>query len=332
MVKAQFALDQGEEDACVSLLSQALALGKDRGYLNAFVDQPSVTARLCVKALEAGIEEDYVQDLIRKRKLIPHEPPLHLENWPWPVKVYTLGRFALVKDGEPLRFSGKAQRKPLSLLKAIIALGGREVQEERVADALWPEVDGDMAHQSLATTLHRLRKLIGYQEAVQLQDGRLTLDPRYCWVDTWAFERMLGQADGLWKQGQEKTDLTAPTALASRALELYHGDFLVKEADDSWTISHRERLRSKFLRGVETLGNRLESVEQWEQAADLYRRGLEVDNLAETFYRRLMVCYHRLDRRAEALVLYDRCKKALLEGLGIDPSPKTESIYQSLLV
>ncbi|MEK7699811.1 MAG: hypothetical protein AAB332_05350, partial [Planctomycetota bacterium] len=45
-------------------------------------------ARLCVEALEAGIETEYVRNLIRKRDLIPDSPPLGCENWPWPLKRY----------------------------------------------------------------------------------------------------------------------------------------------------------------------------------------------------------------------------------------------------
>ncbi len=40
---------------------------------------------------------------------------------------------------------------------------------------------------TFSTTLNRLRKLIGNKEAIQLQDGKLTIDQKYCWMDTWAF-------------------------------------------------------------------------------------------------------------------------------------------------
>ena len=136
MIEAYFHFEQGDEVSGLVSLRKALALGKDRGFLNTFVDQPAVTARLCIKALEENIEVPYVQDVIRKRKLIPEKPPLHLENWPWPLKIYTLGRFELSKDGKPLQFSGKVQKKPLLLLKAMIALGGKDIREERLRFAL----------------------------------------------------------------------------------------------------------------------------------------------------------------------------------------------------
>ena len=36
-----------------------------------------------------------------------------LDQHAWPLKIYTLGRFGLVRDGVPLHFTGKVPRKPL---------------------------------------------------------------------------------------------------------------------------------------------------------------------------------------------------------------------------
>ncbi len=132
LAKSLFALDQGEEAPALTSLREALGFGREGGYLNTFIYQSSTMVRLCEKALEAGIEVEYVQDLIRKRHLTPEKPPLHLENWPWPVKIYTLGKFELFKDGKPIQFSRKAQQKPLSVLKALIAFGGKEVREDQI--------------------------------------------------------------------------------------------------------------------------------------------------------------------------------------------------------
>ncbi len=83
-------------------------------------------ARLFVKALEHDIETEYVQYLVRWRRVIPEQAPVHLENWPWPVQIYTLGRFEVMVEGASLRFAGKAQKKPLELPKVLIAFGGEQ--------------------------------------------------------------------------------------------------------------------------------------------------------------------------------------------------------------
>jgi len=332
MAEALFALDRGEEASGVATLRKALAIGREGKYLDPYVDQPSAMARLCEKALEAGIEVEYVQELIRRRNLIPEKLPIHLEHWPWPLKVFTLGRFAILRDGEPLQFTRKVQQKPLSLLKALIALGGREVREEQIADLLWPESNGDVAHQSFEIALHRLRQLIGQHEAVQLREGCLTLDPKYCWIDVWAFEGLVGKVDAPWREERKGMDMAEATQLIQKAIDIYQGAFLPKETFEPWTDSLRERLRNKFLRCVEKLGHYWEKSGQWEEAVECYQRGLEVDELIEEFYQHLMVSYQKLDQPTKALSVYNRCKKSLSLGLGIEPSSKTQAIYRQLLL
>jgi len=330
--KAEFALKQEDESAGLAALKKALTIGKRRGYLDIFIERPPVTARLCARALEAGIEIEYVRELIRTRNLIPDECLVHLENWPWILQIYTMGQFRIAIDGKPVEFSRKTQQKPLAMLKALVAFGGSGVNEEHIADALWPDAEGDMAHRSFATTLHRLRKLIGRHEVISLQRGRLTLDDRYCWVDARAFEHLIRKADALWeKEHPTDKDVAEAVQVTRNAIDIYWGPFLAGESEEFWVISARESLRSKFLRSVEKLGRYREKVGHWNEAVECYQRGLEMDDLLEGLYRRLMVCYAQIGRKSEALSVYDRCKKVLSTALGIDPSPETEAIRESLL-
>jgi len=53
-------------------------------------------------------------------------------------------------------------------------------------------------------------------------------------------------------------------------------------------------------------------------------------NTAEEFYQRLMTSHLSLDRRAEAIAVYNRCRKVLQAALGISPSPRTEEMLRVL--
>jgi LuxR family maltose regulon positive regulatory protein len=330
MIKARFSLDRGKIEPGLLSLRKALALGKKLSFFAITVEHHGSIARLFAKALEEGIEVEYAQEFIRRNNLILDQSPLHLENWPWALKIFTLGRFQLLRNERPVRFSRKAQEKPLSLLRALIALGGREVQEGQIADFLWPDADGDIAHSSFKTTLHRLRKLIGEHEAIQVQGGRLTLNQRYCWVDVWALEHILGQADEEWRKAP-KTDKTAKAIeLTQKVLDLYQGPFM-KGTEEPWAISFRERLQANVMRGMEWLGHYWEGVDQMEKAIACYQQGLVVDKLSEKCYQRLMLCLKQMGRKAESLAIYDRCKKNLAANLGIEPSPVTQDIRRSLL-
>jgi len=329
LAEAQFSFDRGDEEAGKETLRKAMKLGKEHGYINTYLWLPSVMTKLCIKALDAGIEVEYVKNLIRRRNLVPDVPSYECENWPWPIKIYTFGRFGLIKEGNPVESSKKVQHKPLSLLKALIALGGRDIKEEQLADLLWPEAEGDSASSALTTTLSRLRQYLGAEEAIKCKGGRLTLDTSFCWVDVWAFERLAGKIEELWKVHQSKVSEEF-IRLAEKAISTYRGSFLSAD-DEHWAISCRERLRSKFLGLVFRLGEHLENNNQCEKAVYYYKKTLEVDNLAEEFYQRLMVCYQRLGQQTEAMRVYKRCRDVLSAVLGIEPSSRTEAIYKSLL-
>lgn len=332
LTEAHFALERQKKDEGLKLLQKAFAVGRKWGVTDTSMPhfwQPTVLARLCKEALEAGIEVEYVRKLIRDSHLIPESPPVEIDNWPWPLRIYTLGRFELERDGEPVRFSGKVQHKPLLLLKALIALGGQEVPEEQIADSLWPKSEGDLAHSAFTSTLSRLRRLLGRDDFIRFQEGKAILDPRVCWVDAWSFEKLLEKAAAVWKSPrfQEKK---INMALMAKTSVLYKGHFLPHDEEHSWTFSMRERLRSKFHGLMERLGGQLQQNGAWEEAAEHYQKALEIDNLEEEFYRQLMVCYLRLGRHAEAVQAYYRCKKTLATILGVDPSPKTEALYRTL--
>ena len=61
----------------------------------------------------------------------------------------------------------------------------------------------------------------------------------------------------------------------------------------------------------------------WREAQALLQKGIDLDPLSENFYRRLMLCYHKLGQSAEALSIYRRCQRTLSVSLGISPSPET---------
>ena len=81
------------------------------------------------------------------------------------------------------------------------------------------------------------------------------------------------------------------------------------------------------MRAVLAAGDALESARaSGPRARALYERTLEVDNLAEAIYRRLMVCQREAGDPAGALTTYRRCRELLSIVLGRPPSPETEAV------
>lgn len=316
-----FALDRRQSAVAVALLRKTLAIARQRGFVNRPMWTRDVMARLFRTALENDIEVEYVQQVIRKRRLTPPEAWVHLENWPWEVRIHTLGRFSIAAR-VPQRSSGKPPRKPLELLKLLVAAGARGVPVERALDALWSGADGDNAYHSYTSAVYRLRKLLG-AEVIITREGRIALDASRCWVDSWAFEHWLDQAAG------RIACSTGPVRALERALALYQGAFL---ADDSapWVVAQRERLHSRYARALLELGRHYEERGAWARAFEAYQQGLERDDLSEALYQRVLVCCRELGRRPEGLAAYERCQKRL-RVLGVAPSAHTKTLRDALL-
>jgi ATP/maltotriose-dependent transcriptional regulator MalT len=262
---ADIALEHGRQRAGLNALRRGFVLGREHGYQHFLGWQPAAMARLCAHALAAGIEPEYAKHLVKRRALAPERPPLEVPDWPWQFRVHTLGGFRLLRHGEPLAAGGaKAQRRPLELLKVLIAQGGERVAEELITDAMWPRIDGDSAHRSFTSTLHRLRKLLGDERALVLHEGKLSLDARHCWVDVWALERLCAEIDAAVQGGR-----VAPAEaerLGARLRELDRGAFLANEGEEPWSLRPRERLRARMVRALGQLGAYWEAAGQPQRA------------------------------------------------------------------
>jgi len=246
------------------------------------------------------------------------------------VSIFTLGRFSLLLNGMPAEFGRKAPKRPLELLKAVIALGSRDISTVSLMSALWPDVDGDAAQRSFDTTLHRLRKVLGDERVLQLNDGKLTLDGRYCWVDVWSFERLLGQVNRLLAADIKGEQADVIKALSGKLLTLYQNHFLSVENTTSWSVSLQERLRSKYIFHLLEIGRYMERNGRTEFAMHYYRKGIDTDDLVEVFYQRMMQCCIDTQHYSEGMSVYRRCRQVLSIVLGLQPEALTDSLYRTL--
>lgn len=246
--QAQFALDRHESEAAVMGLREAFPIGARHRLFDFHWWIPEAMARLCALALDHEIEPEYAKLLIQKRYLVPPSGSA-TDAWPWPIKIRTLGTFTLERDGKPIEFGRKTPKKPLELLKAIITLGGEAVPETILADHLWPDAEGDVAHEAFAKTLQRLRHLLGHEEALPLRDGKVSLNRQVCWVDALAFEYGLRSAPSNKANSAQKDWVPA----YQKAVTLYRGPFLHKEDLAPWGEQCRQRHKLQYCRAITRL-------------------------------------------------------------------------------
>jgi DNA-binding SARP family transcriptional activator len=327
LADAQFALERGDMDGTREILALAFRLGRQQGYFNSYFWNPSLMSRLCSVALESGIEPEYTREMIRRREIPTPEGIFRVPEWPFPVKILTFGRLELSVDGQDPCATGKTPQRPLDLLKAILALGGREVSKNRICDLLWPDSSGDAALSALSTNLQRLRRLLGGEERILLRQGVISLNERFCWVDLWQLEALLHDLRILWRKWPAETGELRARQLLRMASDIHTKTFLEDEPDEpSCAAALRTRLQKELSGWHLQLGRRFEALGRSQEAVHHYLSGRAVEPGREELYQRLIACYAGLGLRAEAVAEYRRCRAVLREHFACEPSRRTRDM------
>lgn len=206
LIDARAAMCRDDPDAALRVLGRLLPALAAQGLWAPIGAAPPALAALLQLALDNVVEVDTAARMVRALRLPP--PPGAGARWPWPVRVLTRGRFEVQIDGQPLRSQGKAQRRPLELLQALIDAGG-QASATALADRLWPDAEGDQAMAAFEVALRRLRQLLGLPQGLRLSGGLLSLDPQQIWVDVLADEAFIPRSQGIRRSSVASLELGA---------------------------------------------------------------------------------------------------------------------------
>jgi DNA-binding SARP family transcriptional activator len=248
------------------------------------------------------------------------------------LKVFLAGRIAVETDDAAIdeaRFPGRQGR----LLFAYLAVEhGRPVPRDRLADALWSGAPPATWEKALTVLVSKLRVILaelGMDGSTSLTGafGCYRLDlPDGTWVDVIAAASAAAEAERTLATG----DLEAARAAASSAEALTREEFLAGE-DGTWIDEKRRDLADVHIRALDTLSEVSLRSGDAREAAKWAQQAVAVEPFRETGYRHLMQACTAGGNRAEALRVYERCRRLLADELGTYPSPETESLYRDLL-
>jgi predicted ATPase/DNA-binding SARP family transcriptional activator/tetratricopeptide (TPR) repeat protein len=243
------------------------------------------------------------------------------------VEVELLGPPALLgDDGTRLKVAGRQRA-----LLALLALAApRPVTSDRLLDALWGDDLPADPPNALQQRISALRKVVdparrgdvlvtspdGY--ALRLGDER---------IDARRFARLAARGSELLATGQPVDAL----AELDEALSLWKGDALEGFADETW--AHVEAHRLMELRRTAT-EDRFEAALTTGAGAELVGALtdlLERHPLRERVAGQLMLALYRGGRQADALAVYDRTRRQLVDDLGVDPGPALQTVYRRVL-
>ena len=227
------------------------------------------------------------------------------------------------------RFPGRQGR----IVFAYLAVQkGRPVPRDELAEMLWGEelpATWEKALRVLMTKLRALLEECGIDGAGALTSAfgcyQLTLPPD-AWIDVEAAASGVERAEADLAAGR----FDDARAEAAAAAELARRSFLPGE-DGSWVEEQRRDLRDLLLRALECLRDASFAAGKFGDALRYANEITELEPFRESSYRALMQAHAAAGNPAEALRVYERCRRFLSEELGIYPSPETEAVYLEIL-
>ena len=150
--------------------------------------------------------------------------------------------------------------------------------------------------------------------------------PTGSWVDLIAAANAVQAAEAALAAG----DFARAKDKAGVANALLREPFLPGE-EGEWAKQKRRELDELRTRALDVLADAHLQSGAPREAVKWAKETVALEPFRETGYRRLMEAHVGAGNPAEALRVYERCRRLFAEELGAYPSPDTESVYRSLL-
>ncbi|MEV5606632.1 BTAD domain-containing putative transcriptional regulator [Streptomyces sp. NPDC052299] len=219
------------------------------------------------------------------------------------------------------------------VLAALLVRANEIVSVDTLIDELWGEEPPRTATTTLQVYVSQLRKLLDEADAEYGRDALVTRAPGYelrldpAQLDLTVFQE-------LYERGQERMEqreYEAASRLQRQALALWRGPLLsdtphgplldgtAVRLTEVRTAALEQRVRADLHLGrQQALIGELQSV-----VAEF--------PLREEFFAHLMVALYRSGRQADALQVFARLRRGLVEELGIDPGLELQTLHRQIL-
>ncbi|OLT14348.1 hypothetical protein BJF78_02630 [Pseudonocardia sp. CNS-139] len=238
------------------------------------------------------------------------------------MEIRVLGTFAAAVDGRDAGLGGPRQR---AVLARVLAGGGDVVSVEQIVEDVW----GPHAIPAPVTSVHayvsRLRRALG-PDAILRRSGGYVLGAVQ--VDATAFEADAARGRAALARGD---DPDAALALES-ALSRWTGPRPFGGLGDTPFLDPvAARLNEERVAAAELLADAHHRLGRAAEDVPLLERLAAADPLRESLAVRLVTALYAAGRQADALAAFERCRRALAEQLGVDPTPALRRAHAAVL-
>lgn len=216
-----------------------------------------------------------------------------------------------------------------TLLALLILAQGRELSVERVERTLWPDSTPECARNNFYSSWSHLRR------ALTLDSGECPYLVRLqhsCRMESAYVSSDVGELAAFCARvGEGRFDAASVGEMVRRAEDLHRGELLPGESRNPIVIRHRAEIRSRHVDALVSLSGRMLKDHEPALALDIARKAVMRDSSREDVYEVLMQAQAAMGQRTGAMASFMECRRMLNEDLGIDPSSRLSSLYESLL-
>jgi SARP family transcriptional regulator, regulator of embCAB operon len=246
------------------------------------------------------------------------------------LRIYLTGEPCLLTGQKLIRADRLPRRQGRLAFALLMSERSRAVPRGELADALWPDGPPPAHEVALSALASKLRALLveagAHRDAIAVADGCYRVElPGATWIDTEAATASVHEAEAALRSGAN-ADAYGPAAVAAAILRR---PFL-PGIEGGWVDRRRDALRALLVRVLDVLADVHASNREPALAVRIAEQAVGLEPYRESGYRRLMRLHDDAGNRAEALRVYQRCRRLLADELGTTPSPETDALMRAV--
>ena len=224
-----------------------------------------------------------------------------------------------------------ADRRSRLALAVLVLERHRPVSRHELAEIVWPEGPPPTWESALRTVVSRVRTFLSGAgipaDALFSRAGCYELRlPPDVEVDVEVRTAQVRAAE----DALRRDDAVRALDLLGSAADVLARP-LLPGVDTPWADRRRDEIRALLVRALEAEAQARVRCGEPARAVEALERALDLEPLHESAHRALMAAQAAAGNRGEALRAYERCRRLLVDEVGVDPAPATEALYLSIL-
>jgi DNA-binding SARP family transcriptional activator len=214
----------------------------------------------------------------------------------------------------------------LSFLALLLVHRGEALPVDRIVDELWDGEGPQNARNAVHVVASRLRAAIG-DGAVVSEAGGYAVRVSDGALDYERFEELLRRG----RRQRERGEAAVAAETLREALAMWRGTPFADVAEEGFARPEIARLEDLRLTCIAERVDADLACGRHEDLTGELSALVQQHPLRERFRGQLMLALYRSGRQADALAAYRDAHRALVDGLGIEPSPELRALEAAIL-